>query len=64
MKLNERAWAGQIISWIKQSINDGTTLFEEATNDEGIKLASGKRNFPMFFYLLIKFQVLFSMVGN
>lgn len=46
MKLNERAWAGQIISWIKQSINDGTTLFEEATNDEGIKLASGKTKFP------------------
>lgn len=46
MKLNERAWAGQIISWIKQAINDGTTLFEEATNDEGIKLASGKTKFP------------------
>jgi len=46
MKLNERAWAGQIISWIKQSINDGTTLFEEATNDEGIKLASGRTKFP------------------
>ena len=46
MKLNERAWAGQIISWIKQSINDGTTLFQDATNDEGIKLASGKTKFP------------------
>lgn len=46
MKLNERTWAGQIISWIKQSINDGTTLFQDATNDEGIKLASGKTKFP------------------
>lgn len=46
MKLNERAWAGQIISWIKQSINDGTTLFQEATNDEGLKVASGRTKFP------------------
>ena len=46
MKLNERVWAGQIISWIKQSINDGTTLFQEATNDEGLKVASGRTKFP------------------
>jgi hypothetical protein len=46
MKLNERAWAGQIISWIKQAINDGTTLFQEATNDEGLKVTSGKTKFP------------------
>jgi len=46
MKFNERAWAGQIISWIKQSINDGTTIFQDATNDEGIKVASGKTKFP------------------
>lgn len=46
MKLNERAWAGQIISWIKQSIIDGTTLFQDATNDEGLKVASGRTKFP------------------
>lgn len=46
MKLNERAWAGQIISWIKQSINDGITIFEDATNDEGLKVASGRTKFP------------------
>lgn len=46
MKLNERVWAGQIISWIKQSINDGTTLFQDATNDEGLKVASGRTKFP------------------
>ncbi len=46
MKLNERTWAGQIISWIKQSINDGTTLFQDATNDEGLKVASGRTKFP------------------
>lgn len=43
---NEKAWAGQIISWIKQAINDGTTLFQDATNDEGLKLASGRTKFP------------------
>lgn len=46
MKLNERAWAGQIISWIKQSINDGITVFQDATNDEGLKVASGRTKFP------------------
>lgn len=46
MKLNERAWAGQIISWIKQSINDNTTIFQDATNDEGLKVASGRTKFP------------------
>jgi len=46
MKFNERAWAGQIISWIKQSINDSTTIFQDATNDEGLKVASGRTKFP------------------
>lgn len=46
MKLNERSWAGQIISWIKQSINSGTTLFQDATNDEGLKVTSGRTKFP------------------
>ena len=46
MKLNERAWAGQIISWIKQSINDSTTIFQDATNDEGLKVTSGRTKFP------------------
>ena len=26
MKLNERSWAGHIISWIKESINNGSTI--------------------------------------
>ncbi len=46
MKLNERAWSGQIIAWIKEAINNGTTVFQEATNDEGIKVASGRTKFP------------------
>lgn len=46
MKLNERAWSGQIISWIKEAINNGTTIFQDATNDESLKLASGRTKFP------------------
>lgn len=46
MKLNERAWAGQIIAWIKELIANGKTIFQDATNDAGIKLASGKTKFP------------------
>ncbi|UOY08678.1 N-6 DNA methylase [Muricauda sp. SCSIO 64092] len=46
MKLNERSWAGHVISWIKESINNGSTIFQEATNDEGIKVAHGKTRFP------------------
>ncbi|MCY4561525.1 MAG: N-6 DNA methylase [Flavobacteriaceae bacterium] len=46
MKFNERSWAGQIISWIKQAVKDGTTLFQDATNDEGLKVASGRTKFP------------------
>ena len=45
-KMNERAWAGQIISWIKETIIADETIFEDATNDEGIKLKSGKTKFP------------------
>jgi len=46
MKLNERAWAGQIIAWIKELIANGKTVFQDATNDAGIKLDSGKTKFP------------------
>jgi len=46
MKLNERAWAGQLISWIQEEIREGRTIFQDATNDAGIKLESGKTKFP------------------
>lgn len=45
-KLNERAWAGQLISWLQEEIREGRTIFQDATNDAGIKLASGKTKFP------------------
>lgn len=46
MKLNERVWAGQLISWIQEAIHEGRTVFQDATNDAGIKLESGKTKFP------------------
>lgn len=42
MKINERDWAGQLISWIQEAIREGRAVFEDATNDTGIKLESGR----------------------
>lgn len=46
IKRNERDWAGQLISWLKEAINKGQTSFEDATNDTGIRLSSGRTKFP------------------
>lgn len=46
IKRNERDWAGQLISWIKSAIEQGTTVFEDATNDTGVKMESGRTKFP------------------
>lgn len=46
MKINERVWAGQIISWIHEEIREKRTIFQDATNDVGIKLENGKTKFP------------------
>lgn len=46
IKRNERDWAGQLISWIKSAIEKGTTVFQDATNDTGIKMESGRTKFP------------------
>lgn len=46
MKRNERDWAGQLISWIQETIREGRIVFEDATNDTGIKLESGQTKFP------------------
>ncbi len=46
IKRNERDWAGQLISWIKSAIEHGTTVFEDATNDTGVKMESGRTKFP------------------
>ena len=65
MRINERSWSGQIISWIKEAVNNGTTLFEDATNDEGIKMESGKTKFPDILlnaYPLIYPKIVFKML--
>jgi hypothetical protein len=46
MRRNERDWAGQIISWIKSAIENGTTVFQDATNDIGVRMESGRTKFP------------------
>jgi hypothetical protein len=46
MKRNERDWAGQLISWLQEAIREGRTIFEDATNDTGVKLESGRTKFP------------------
>lgn len=46
LKRNERDWAGQLISWIKEAIDKKQTSFQDATNDTGVKMASGRTKFP------------------
>ena len=46
MKFNERSWAGHIIGWIQDLIANKQTIFEDATNDAGIKLETGITKFP------------------
>lgn len=46
IKRNERDWAGQLISWIKDAINKKTTVFQDVTNDTGVKMESGRTKFP------------------
>lgn len=45
-KHNERSWAGQLIAWILQAIAQGNTIFQHASNDEGVKMESGRTKFP------------------
>lgn len=46
IKRNERDWAGQLISWLKEAISKGITSFEDATNDTSVKLTSGRTKYP------------------
>lgn len=46
IKWNERAWAGQIVSWIKSAIENGTTVFQDVSNDSSLKLDSGRTKYP------------------
>lgn len=46
IKWNERAWAGQLISWIKSAIEKKVTIFQDATNDSSVKMETGRTKFP------------------
>lgn len=46
IKINERTFAGQIIGWIQVAINEKKTIFQDATNDSGIKVETGRTKFP------------------
>ena len=46
IRRNERDWAGQLISWLKSAIESGETVFQDATNDTGVKVESGRTKFP------------------
>ena len=61
IKRNERDWAGQLISWIKSAIDRKTTIFQDATNDTGVKMESGRTKFPDIL-LFIDIPLLHGMV--
>jgi len=46
MKINERVWAGYLVSWIQEEIRDNKSIFQDATIDMGIKVESGRTKFP------------------
>lgn len=46
IKINERTFAGHIIGWLQMAIREGKTVFQDATNDSGVKLESGRTKFP------------------
>lgn len=45
-RINERVFAGQVISWINELVKADKTRFEWATNDEGLKIEAGETLFP------------------
>ena len=46
IKRNERDWAGQLISWLKEAISKGQTSFEDVTNDTSVRMNSGRTKYP------------------
>lgn len=53
-KINERTWAGHLVGWIKDAIKSGATIFQDATNDQGIKGDSKTTKFPDILLFLDK----------
>lgn len=46
IRRNERDWAGQLISWLKAAMEKRMTVFQDATNDTGLKTEKGRTKFP------------------
>ncbi len=46
LKRNERDWAGQLVSWIKEAINNKIVRFQDVTNDTGLQSVAGRTKFP------------------
>ena len=46
MKYNERSWGIEVIAYIKRKISNSSIVFQDATGEEGIKVESGRTNFP------------------
>ncbi len=54
MALNERVWNGYLVGWIREAVANGQTIFEDATNDEGLKADDNKTRFPDILLFLNK----------
>lgn len=46
LRRNERDWAGQLISWIKEAIGKKIVRFQDVTNDTGLQSGTGRTKFP------------------
>jgi|APSaa5957512622_1039677.scaffolds.fasta_scaffold00914_20 hypothetical protein len=46
MVKNERVFSGHVVSWVLKLISEKKTIFEEVTNDESLKVDSGKTLYP------------------
>ncbi len=46
IRRNERDWAGQLVSWLREAICGGQTVFEDVTNDSSLSVKNGNTKFP------------------
>jgi N-6 DNA Methylase len=54
MSINERVWTGHLIGWIREAASNGGTIFEDATNDQGITVDNNNTRFPDVLLFLNK----------
>lgn len=51
---NERDWAGQLIGWLQRDIENGKSVFEYASNDTSVLVASSVARYPDVLLFLNK----------